>query len=278
MTDCCRGLGAVNGIPLTAIWAAQFRARESTRNPAVIQDPFAAQLSDIRHGRVETSLPFTRAQQIATATRARIIDRLLTRHLNTTHTSMVLNLGAGLDARPWRLPLPASLNWVEVDYPSVIAYKNKHLAAESASCVVTRVGLDLADVEARRRLFAELAGRASDVLVISEGLLMYLLPESAGSLALDLARHYQFQHWIADVAPAALVDNLNRQKRARLREAGVRFRFAPRSAPRFFKSHNWIPAAVRILPATRQRLMRPVPHDSPRRCSSRIYLLINQNA
>ena len=278
MTDCCHGLGAVSGIPLTAIWAARFRARESARNRAVVRDPFAGQLSNIQHGRVETSSPFSQAQQIATAARAGIIDNLLTRQLNTTHINMVVNLGAGLDARPWRLSLPASLNWVEVDYPSVIAYKNKHLAADSASCRVTRIGLDLADVEARRRLFAALAEGTNNVLVISEGLLMYLSPESAGSLALDLARHRHFRHWIADVAPAALLDGLNRQMRERLREAGVRFRFAPRSAPRFFRAHNWIPTTVRILAPTRHRPMRNCLEYASRRSSSRIYLLANQNA
>src|SRR2546422_4602991 len=40
------------------------------------------------------------------------------------------NLAAGLDARPYRLPLPSSLRWVEVDFPDVIAYKQEQLAME----------------------------------------------------------------------------------------------------------------------------------------------------
>src|SRR5256885_6123414 len=32
-------------------------------------------------------------------------------------TDMVVNLAAGLDARPYRMALPASLQWIEVDLP-----------------------------------------------------------------------------------------------------------------------------------------------------------------
>jgi len=38
---------------------------------------------------------------------------------------MVVNLAAGLDARPYRMSLPASLQWIEVDLPEILAYKEK---------------------------------------------------------------------------------------------------------------------------------------------------------
>ena len=41
----------------------------------------------------------------------------------------VVNLGAGLDARPYRMKLPESLHWIEVDYPQVIDWKADKLAA-----------------------------------------------------------------------------------------------------------------------------------------------------
>ena len=34
---------------------------------------------------------------------------------------MVVNLAAGLDARPYRMDLPASLKWVEVDLPELLS-------------------------------------------------------------------------------------------------------------------------------------------------------------
>ena len=61
---------------------------------------------------------------------------------------MVINLAAGLDSRPYRMQLPASLRWVEVDLPDMLNYKQVVLANESPLCVVERVPWTLK----RRRL------------------------------------------------------------------------------------------------------------------------------
>ena len=44
----------------------------------------------------------------------------------------ILNLGAGLDTRPYRMDLPKDLRWIEVDYPHVIDLKEERLADEQA--------------------------------------------------------------------------------------------------------------------------------------------------
>jgi len=98
-----------------------------------------------------------------------------------------INLGAGLDARPYRMQLPAFLQWVEVDLPEIIAYKEAILANEEPRCRLERICLDLSDAEARRTLLAELDRRAKKIVVMSEGLLIYLSTEEVGSLAKDLA-------------------------------------------------------------------------------------------
>jgi len=61
-------------------------------------------------------------------------------------------LAAGLDARPYRMALPPSLRWVEVDLPALLAYKEEILRGEKPSCALERIPLDLTDVEARRAL------------------------------------------------------------------------------------------------------------------------------
>ena len=45
--------------------------------------------------------------------------------------NMVVNLAAGLDTRPYRMDLPSSLLWVEVDLPDLLDYKEGVLKSES---------------------------------------------------------------------------------------------------------------------------------------------------
>jgi len=83
---------------------------------------------------------------------------------------LVVNLGAGLDTRPYRMELPATLAWLEVDQKSIIAHKNERLAEESPRCHLDRIAADLTELSSRHELFADIGSRAGSVLVITEGL------------------------------------------------------------------------------------------------------------
>src|SRR4030095_9767386 len=101
---------------------------------------------------------------------------------------MVVNLAAGLDTRPYRMALPSNLPWIEVDLPDLLAYKIAALANEPPRCRLERVALDLANVAARRDLFNRLNQEAGRVLVITEGLGVYLPDQAAVSLGEDVSR------------------------------------------------------------------------------------------
>ncbi len=82
---------------------------------------------------------------------------------------MVINLAAGLDTRPYRMELPPALKWIEIDLPGILSYKEEILAGEKPVCILERVRLDLADVTARRKVFADLGSRASKCLILTKG-------------------------------------------------------------------------------------------------------------
>src|SRR5262249_54944392 len=136
----------------------------------------------------------------AWVTRTILFDRIIT-HEIARGTDTIINLAAGLDARPYRMDLPASLRWIEVDLPEILEYKSEILANEKPRCVLERVPLDLTDVDRRREFFASLQTKRS--LVITEGLLIYLTREQVASLAEDLAQH--FTHWTYDIASPGLL-------------------------------------------------------------------------
>ena len=142
--------------------------------------------------------------------RTAVLDELILRTIERDRVDTVLNLAAGLDTRPYRLPLPSTLRWVEADFPDVIAYKQEQLEAEQPVCVLERVGIDLTDVGRRRALFARIAATARHTLVVSEGLLVYLTPAQVAALASDLAAPAPFRWWLIDLCSPRLLKMLEK--------------------------------------------------------------------
>src|SRR5213076_1466650 len=112
----------------TARWVAVYRAMESERPDAIFRDPYAARLAGERGRLIVEKMPKGRAFAWPMIVRTAILDELILRTIARDGVDCVLNLAAGLDARPWRLPLPATLRWVDVDHPEMIEYKEAGLA------------------------------------------------------------------------------------------------------------------------------------------------------
>jgi O-methyltransferase involved in polyketide biosynthesis len=169
---------------------------------------------------------------------------------------LVINLAAGLDARPYRMQLPPTLQWVEVDLPEIIAYKEEILANEKPKCQLQRISLDLSDGAARRKLFADLDGRASKIVVASEGLLIYFTAEEVASLARDIAAAPHFQNWVIDLASPGHLKLMQRSTGKQLSEAGAAFKFGPPEGPKFFVPHGWEPIDVQGMLKTAAQFKR----------------------
>src|SRR5205814_9443672 len=103
------------------------------------------------------------------------MDELILRAIQRDGVGTVLNLAAGLDTRPYRLPLPPALRWVEADFPDVIAYKQEQIAGERPACALERVGIDLSDLAGRLAEVDRTGAAANRVMVVSAGLHVLLL-------------------------------------------------------------------------------------------------------
>jgi methyltransferase (TIGR00027 family) len=244
----------IRDISDTARWMAVYRARETDRHDAVFRDPFARALAGERGERIAKSLSDDNMEWAVVA-RTHAFDRLLAKEIEKG-ADLVLNLAAGLDARPYRLDLPPSLRWVEVDLPEILDYKAGILAGETPKCVLERVPVDLANYDARRGLFNDLGRRASRAVVMTEGLVIYLMPEEVGALARDLAAPPTFDRWIVDIVSPGLLVMINERAGSLVRQAGAPFLFAPHEGPAFFESFGWRVLGVRSLLKTAASLNR----------------------
>ena len=245
----------IRNISETALWVAVYRARETERPDAAFRDPFARRLAGPRGEEIARSFPFSDKVAWAWAARTVLFDQLIEEQVRAG-ADLVVNLAAGLDARPYRMALPPALKWVEVDLPDMLADKAEILAGEKPICSLERVGLDLSDVSARRALFERLGRSASRVLVVSEGLLIYLAPEEAGALARDLASPGTFRNWALDIASPGLLKMIQKDSGAQLSAAGAELKFGPAEGPGFFVPHGWKPVDVRSTLKTAARLKR----------------------
>jgi methyltransferase (TIGR00027 family) len=234
---------AVRNISDTALWVAVYRARETERPDAAFLDPFARRLAGARGEAISGTMPALDRELWSFTARTLLFDRYIEREVQQG-ADMVINLAAGLDARPYRMSLPPALKWIEVDLPGTFDYKERILAGERPVCALERVRLDLADVSARRALFEDLGSKAARVLIVSEGLLIYLATEEVAALAEDLARVASFQRWAFDLQSPGLLRMAQRATSAQLSHARATMKFAPAEGPPFFERYGWKPIEV----------------------------------
>src|SRR5712692_5603221 len=174
----------VRNISDTARWAAVFRARETERADALFRDPYAERLAGQMGVDIANTLPEGNSHPWAWVTRTYLFDRFITHEIEQG-TDMVVNLAAGLDTRPYRMALPAALQWIEVDLPGILSYKEEILASEKPVCALER--------------------RAAKSLIITEGLIIYFSTDQVRALAQDLAAPSAFQRWIVDLVSPGLL-------------------------------------------------------------------------
>ena len=246
----------IHSISDTARWVAYFRARESERPDALFHDPYAERLAGERGFQIANTLADGNKYDWAWVARTYLFDKFLLREIRDG-VGLVVNLAAGLDARPYRMQLPTALQWVEVDLPDIIYYKEEVLSSDEPRCHLERIPLDLSDRTARRALFGELNRRGMKIVVLTEGLLIYLTTEEVGSLASDLTVGESFQSWAVDLSSPGQLKFMQRRTGKQLSAAGAAFKFGPPEGPNFFVPYGWRPVEVQGLLKTAAQFKRP---------------------
>jgi len=248
--------GAITHISDTARWVALYRAMESERPDALFHDSYARRLAGDRGEQILKTLPNARTWAWPMVVRTAVMDELILRAISRDGVGTVVNLAAGLDTRPYRLALPHTLRWCEVDFPDVIAYKREQLAGERPACLLEQAGVDLTDSRERHALFARLGASARAALVISEGLLIYLTPEQVAGLAVALHEQASFRWWLIDLGSPALLKMMEKTWGKAVAAGNAPFRFAPPEGTAFFQAYGWREAEYRSMWEESRRLKR----------------------
>lgn len=172
----------LEGVEETLLIPLLARARESRRWNGLVRDARAVELvQGLAYDFAKLRLDA--ATQRSVAVRTALFDEAARTFLAAHPDALVLNLAAGLDTR-WNRLENGQLTWVDVDLPDAMTLRRELFPAGPRHQLVTGSVTEdawLAEVPHH-------PGQA--VLVIAEGLLMYLQPEETRALVQRLADRF----------------------------------------------------------------------------------------
>lgn len=184
----------LGGVSETLLWTLYFRAGEAARPDGVLRDRPAVELLDRidypfaeRFGRRGSLL--TQIQGL----RARCLDREVRRFLVEHPDGTVVALGEGLETQFWRVD-NGRVRWLSVDLPEVVELRRRLLPDPGG-----RVRTLACSATDERWLDEVDAGRG--VLVVAQGLFMYLEPDQVRRLVVACAQRFPGGTLVFDAVP-----------------------------------------------------------------------------
>lgn len=152
------------------------RAHESRSSRPILGDAAAAEAVDridYDFKRIHrSSLPAS--NQYLVALRAQQLDDWCAAFLGRHPDAVVLHLGCGLDGRAFRLAVPPSVSWFDIDQPGVIELRRR-LYDDTER--YRMIGSSVTDAE-----WLEQIPTGRPTLMVAEGLLMYLTEQQVRQL------------------------------------------------------------------------------------------------
>ncbi len=242
----------------TALWVAMYRALESERPDALFRDPYARRLAGERGEEIVRKIPRGRTLAWPMVVRTAVMDEIILRCVGLG-AGTVINLAAGLDTRAFRLALPPTLRWFDVDLAEMTEYRREQLADARPACVHEHVAADLTDVGALAAVFARARDGETPAMVVTEGLLVYLTTEQVTTLGRRIHSEPAIRWWLIDLGSPLLLKMLSKNWQPHLAAAGAPMQFAPAEGTAFFAPLGWGEAEFRSTWDESLRLGRTVP-------------------
>jgi O-methyltransferase involved in polyketide biosynthesis len=172
---------ALTGAQETMLATLYGRAIES-RSPHPILGDREAEKAVARIDYDFARLKIRRREGMSVALRAKSVDRWVEEYLDAHHDGTVLHLGCGLDTRAHRVDPPPSVQWYDVDYPDVIDLRRRLYPEREGHHTI---GSSVTDPH----LLDTIPGDGP-VLVVAEGLTMYLSTQDGVRLLRRITEHF----------------------------------------------------------------------------------------
>ena len=130
------------------------------------------------------------------------------------------------------------------------------MRSEKPVCDYEAIAADLTNEPVRDAVFAQAGRNARSMLVISEGLLIYLSEQEVVSLATALHGISAARYWTTDIASPMLLKWMRKTWGKSVDKGNAPFKFGPEDSATFFKSVGWRETVFKSAMAEAQRLNR----------------------
>ncbi|RJQ74698.1 class I SAM-dependent methyltransferase [Pseudonocardiaceae bacterium YIM PH 21723] len=192
MTDSERIRPGLSGVPETLLLTLWARYRSTQKPNSLLTDPKAAELVAAIDYPFEQHFPAADGRSDVIALRSVAFDREISAFLDGHPEGTVVCLGEGLETHFWRVD-NGRARWLTVDLPESATLREKLLPTGPRQRILACSATD-------HRWLDEVAA-ANGVLIVAQGLLMYLKPEEVHDLFRACAERFPGGGFVFDTMP-----------------------------------------------------------------------------
>lgn len=185
----------LTGVAETLLIPLYMRARDAKEQKPFLNDRLALQTVE------KLDYDFSKWDSIwvsyyGCVARAKAIDEHVRAFIQQHPQATIISIGSGLDTRFERVD-NGEIRWYDVDFPEVIELRQKLLPTNPRLEMIAKSALDPSWTE-------EIEADAQDVLVVSEGVIMYFSPQEVSELVDILTTRFsRFTLYLDLISPFA---------------------------------------------------------------------------
>lgn len=224
----------MNPISNTAFYCCGVRMDDAKRERSVCNDLYAERFMDERGFSIYEPFRSEKMPNLSNVTRCRIIDDYVSSELKSSGNVNIVTIGAGFDTRPYRL---AGGNWIELDEPQIVVYKNENLPVSECSNSLQRIPIDFSSEKLSDKL--ENVDKVARTIVVIEGVFMYL-DRKAIERTLETIREMFSEHELyCDLMSKRFFEEFGESIHSKLISTGARFSDLFDRPEEIFISHKY---------------------------------------
>lgn len=232
-----------NPISRTAYYTLGVRAWDAAQPEPLCGDSLATAFRSPEAEHIWEQFRGFHKANASNAARHAIIDEHLSTELAADPKSQIMVIGTGFDTRAFRLK---GGQWIEVDEPAIITYKESRLPANSAPNPLTRVAIDFSRESLAQRL-ASFAG-PDPIHVVIEGVLMYLTQAQRAELVRTLGSLFPRHVLYCDLMRQSFLQRYARDLHEKIVGLGASFTELSERPERLFIDSGYKPLACTSIP------------------------------